>query len=122
MTMLIADRSNLDTVDATMAAACLFHGLSEPARLKILQQLTLEERRVTDLTSHLGLAQSTVSQHLACLRDCGLVDSRPMGRASAFSLRHPEAVHALLRSAEGLLEATGNAVVLCPTYGVGVNS
>lgn len=48
-----------------------------------------------DLTRHLGLAQSTVSKHLACLRDCGLVTSRPEGRASVFSLTHPEAIREL---------------------------
>lgn len=35
--------------------------------------------RVVDLTRVLGLAQSTVSGHLACLRDCGLVTARPAG-------------------------------------------
>jgi len=71
---------------------------------------------VVDLTTHLGLAQSTVSAHLACLRDCGLVTSRPEGRASMFSLAHPE-LFTLLAAAEKLLAATGDAVVLCPTYG-----
>ncbi len=100
------------------AAACLFHGFSEPARLGILRHLALGEHRVVDLTQHLGLAQSTVSQHLACLRDCGLVDSRPQGRASVYSLSHPEATLELLAAAERLLGLTGDAVVLCPVYGV----
>ena len=79
-------------------------------------ELALGEHRVVDLTTHLGLAQSTVSAHLACLRDCGLVKSRPEGRASMFSLSHPELL-GLLSAAEKLLAATGDAVVLCPTYG-----
>ena len=70
-----------------------------------------------DLTAHLGLAQSTVSAHLACLRDCGLVTSRPQGRASMFSLAPESELLALLAAAERLLAATGDAVVLCPTYG-----
>jgi DNA-binding transcriptional ArsR family regulator len=41
---------------------------------------------VADLQEHLGLAQSTVSAYLACLRDCGMETSRPHGRASMFSL------------------------------------
>ena len=100
------------------AAACLFRGFSDPSRLSILQHLALGEHRVVELTAHLGLAQSTVSKHLACLKDCGLVDSRPVGRASVFSLTHPEAMRRLLAAAEELLQATGEAVVLCPTYGV----
>lgn len=106
------------TVEATAleSAACLFRGFSDPSRLAILQHLALGEHRVVDLTEHLGLAQSTVSKHLACLRDCGLVDWRPVGRQSFYFLTRMELMD-LLRSAEALLAATGEAVDLCPTYG-----
>lgn len=96
-------------------AACLFKSLGDPTRLTIIQHLTLGEHRVVDLTDHLGLAQSTVSAHLACLRDCGLVVSRPKGRASMWSLAVPELLD-LLRAAEVLLEVTGDSVTLCPTH------
>lgn len=76
----------------------------------------LGEHKVVELTAHLGLAQSTVSGHLACLRDCGLVTSRAQGRASVFSLARPELLE-LLSAAERVLAATGDAVTLCPTYG-----
>lgn len=102
---------------ALVAASALFHGFSDPSRLAILRRLAQGEQRVVDLTDHLGLAQSTVSKHLACLRDCGLVRSRPRGRASLFSLAHPEATVDLLAAAERLLALTGNAVAICPTYG-----
>ncbi len=46
-------------------AASLFHSLSDPTRLAILRHLSLGEHRVVELTHHLGLAQSTVSKHLA---------------------------------------------------------
>jgi DNA-binding transcriptional ArsR family regulator len=108
---MIEERLGLD------AAACLFNGFSDPSRLTILRHLALGEHRVVDLTDHLGLAQSTVSKHLACLKGCGLVESRPEGRASVFSLTHPEAVLDLLASAERLLALTGDAIELCPTYG-----
>ena len=105
---------------ALSAAACLFHGFSDPSRLAILQHLSLGEHRVVDLTAHLGLAQSTVSKHLACLKDCGLVASRPEGRASMFRLSHPEALTDLLAAAERLLALTGDAVTLCANHGVAV--
>src|SRR5687768_18576616 len=91
-----------DEGTALTAASCLFHGFSDPSRLAILRHLALGEHRVVDLTAHLGLAQSTVSKHLACLKDCGLVASRPQGRASMFALTHPEALMELLAAAERL--------------------
>lgn len=100
-------------------AAALFHGLSDPSRLAILQHLTMGEHRVRDLTEHLGLAQSTVSAHLACLRDCGLVVSRPQGRASMFSLTSAPELLGVLDAAQRLLETSGYAVALCPNYGIG---
>ena len=63
-------RQGLDEAAAGQAAACLFRGMSDPSRVAILQHLLLGEHNVTQLTGHLGLAQSTVSKHLACLRDC----------------------------------------------------
>lgn len=98
-------------------AAALFHSLADPTRLAIVRRLgSGGEARVTDLVTELGLAQSTVSAHLACLRDCGLVDSRPVGRQSFYFVSAAELID-LLRAAEGLLAATGAAVDLCPTYG-----
>jgi ArsR family transcriptional regulator, cadmium/lead-responsive transcriptional repressor len=100
-------------------AAALFHSLADPARLAIVRHLATQgQARVVDLTGELGLAQSTVSKHLACLRECGLVDLRPVGRASVYSLAQPELAE-LLAAAETVLAATGNAVALCPVYGRG---
>src|ERR671917_302177 len=109
----VAEPGELDEARALSAAGCLFRSLGDPALLAILRHLALGEHRVVDLTAHLGLAQSTVSAHLACLRDCGLVTSRPQGRASMFSLA---------AAAERLLAVTGDAVELCPRYGAGAQS
>jgi len=103
------------------AAACMFRGLGDPARLAILRHLAVGELRVKDLTVHVGLAQSTVSAHLACLRDCGLVTFRAQGRATLWSLTASREILAVLAAAETLLTATGNAVALCPTYGEEAN-
>ncbi len=97
-------------------AAALFRSLGDPARLAIVRRLAGGEARVTYLTSELGLAQSTVSKHLACLRDCALVNVRAVGRASVYSLAQPTLLD-LFTAAEEVLAATGNAVALCPAYG-----
>ena len=109
------------SVADTTAAVGLFRSLADPARLAIVRHLALGEHRVVDLTAHLGLAQSTVSGHLACLRDCGLVDARAQGRASVDRLARPELLD-LLAAAERLLEATGDPVALCPAYGTGARA
>ena len=109
--------SSSDETGALTAAACLFHGFSDRSRLSIVQHLALGEHRVVDLTRHLGLAQSTVSKHLACLLDCGIVTVRAQGRASVYALAHPAATMGLLSAAEKLLGLTGDAVELCRRYG-----
>ena len=105
----------VDRVELAPAAA-LFRSLGDPGRLAILCRLAAGPARVVDLVAVLGLAQSTVSKHLACLRDCGLVDSEPVGRASLFRLTQPALID-MFAAAEAVLSATGNAVALCPTYG-----
>ena len=98
-------------------AAALFRSLGDPTRLAIVRRLAAGPSRVTDLVEAVGLAQSTVSKHLACLRDCGLVASQPVGRASLFRLTQPALID-MLTCAETVLQTTGQAVALCPTYGV----
>ena len=106
----------MDSCGDVGPAVALFRSLADPARLALVQRLAEGEARVVDLTRALGLAQSTVSKHLACLRGCGLVDYRVQGRQSFYSLARPELID-LLRSAELVLAETGAAVALCPVYG-----
>lgn len=91
----------------------LFHALSDPTRLTILQHLSTGEHRVRDLGEHLDFAQSTVSKHLSCLLECGLISLRVEGRASWYSLADPEGLSGLLLAAERLLGTTGAQVSLC---------
>jgi DNA-binding transcriptional ArsR family regulator len=109
----------VDEAASLAAAACLFRGLGDPTRLAILRHLALGEHKVVELTAQLGMAQSTVSGHLVCLRGCGLVESRPQGRASLFSLTARPELLGLLGAAERLLAATGDQVALCPLSGTG---
>ncbi|MBQ0892061.1 winged helix-turn-helix transcriptional regulator [Micromonospora sp. U56] len=106
----------IDCAPGLAPAVALFRSLGDPTRLAILRRIATGEARVVDLTDELRLAQSTVSKHLACLRDCGLIDYRAEGRQSFYALTRPELLD-LLRSAEQVLAATGEAVALCPTSG-----
>ena len=109
MDMVVA----VPTVADAEVAAKLFHGMSDPTRLRILLTLMSHEQRVTDLVAAIGTSQSNVSGHLACLRDCGLVTSRPEGRQNYYSIAAAD-VTELLSAAQRLLAAVGPAVALCP--------
>ena len=99
--------------EALSAAADRVHAFGDRSRLTIVQHLTLGEHRVVDLTRHLGLAQSTVSKHLACLLDCGIVTVRTEGRSSYYALAHPDTTLDLLAAAERLLGVTNDAAAHC---------
>lgn len=94
-------------------AARLFHGLSDPTRLAILLSLLDGERRVADIVEHVGSSQPNVSNHLGCLKGCGLVTDRPGERRQVFySIARPE-VRDLLIAAERFLVEGGESVTLC---------
>jgi ArsR family transcriptional regulator, arsenate/arsenite/antimonite-responsive transcriptional repressor len=68
------------------AAAALFHALSDPLRIEVLELLANGERCVCDLMADLGIAQSRLSWHLKTLKDAGLVSDRREGRWSYYTL------------------------------------
>lgn len=107
--MVVAARESVD-VDL---AAHLFHGLSDKTRLSILLSLLDGERSVSDVVAVVGASQPNVSNHLACLKGCGLVVDRPGERRQVFySIARPE-VRELIVAAELLLRVGGRAVSLC---------
>ena len=96
-------------------AAKLFRGLGDPTRLALLLTLLDGEQRVTDLVQQVGTSQANVSNHLICLRECGLVAARPDGRQTFYRVATAE-VESLLKAAEGLLAGTGESIELCKRY------
>lgn len=69
--------------------------LADPTRCRILLCLLHEPHYPTQLAEHLGLTKANVSNHLACLRDCGLVVARQEGRRQRYELADPRLAHAL---------------------------
>ena len=111
----IISEARSDRARGLAPVAAVFHSLSDPTRLAIVKQLAVEEARVSDLVSELELAQSTVSAHMACLRDCGLVAGRAQGRSVHYSLSRPEVLE-LLAQVEALLTVTGKSDNVCCNY------
>lgn len=64
----------------------VFKALAHPTRLYIVLRLSEGEARVGDLTKEVGADVSTVSKHLAVLRDVGLVADRREGQSILYSL------------------------------------
>lgn len=72
-------------LDTTRAAA-LFHALSDPIRLEVVQQLLDGERCVCELMDEMDMAQSRLSWHLKTLADAGIIVGRREGRWNYYSL------------------------------------
>jgi DNA-binding transcriptional ArsR family regulator len=103
------------TSHPTALKAKLFRGFSDLSRLTLLEALRDGPLTVTALVERTGLTQSNVSNHLACLRDCGLVIASPQGRYALYQLAD-ERVATLLSLAEELLTETDRGVDACPRY------
>lgn len=105
------------TADATGLAlkAKLFRGFSDPSRLGILEALRRGPLTVGEVVSATGLSQSNVSNHLGCLRDCGLVSAEQSGRHVTYRLSD-ERVGELLTVAEQLLADVARGVYTCTRY------
>lgn len=58
----------------------IFQALADPSRRAIFESLTGGEAAVRDLTARFDISQPAVSQHLAALKDAGLVNGRREGR------------------------------------------
>jgi DNA-binding transcriptional ArsR family regulator len=69
--------------------ARFFRALAHPARIRILETLVRGGRSVQELQEALALEQPMVSQHLAVLRNQGIVTSEKKGLSVRYSLRDP---------------------------------
>jgi DNA-binding transcriptional ArsR family regulator len=67
-------------VQTAAAENLIFQALADPSRRAIFESITLGEVAVKDLTARFDISQPAVSQHLATLREAGLVNARREGR------------------------------------------
>jgi DNA-binding transcriptional ArsR family regulator len=65
---------------AVVAENKIFQALADPSRRAIFEALTRGETAVKDLTARFDISQPAVSQHLATLKEAGLVNARREGR------------------------------------------
>ena len=90
------------------------HALSDPTRARLLLALREAPGYPAELAEALGVSRQSLSNHLACLRGCGLVVTEPEGRRVRYELADPRLRHALddlvgvvLAAEEALCAAAG---------------
>lgn len=92
--------------------AKFFRALGDPNRLLLLEFCLSKDRTVTECVGHVGLAQSRVSAHLACLADCGYLTPRRDGRFTRYQVTDPRVVD-LVTVARALAADNASALAAC---------
>lgn len=96
----------------TELVAKYFRGLGDETRLRILELVAERERSVGELAALLGVPQPSVSNHLACLRWCGFVESRREHRTIYYRVADKR-VSKIVALARSLLEDNAEHVAAC---------
>ena len=104
----------LDTIELEVKAK-FFRGFSDPSRLMILETLRDEPRTVSQIVEMTRLTQPNVSNHLGCLRECGMVVAEKQGRYVIYRLSD-DRVAELLNLAQSLLSDVARGVYQCTRY------
>ncbi|WP_338900077.1 metalloregulator ArsR/SmtB family transcription factor [Streptomyces sp. TG1A-60] len=86
--------------------------LADPIRCQLLLALRDAPAYPSDLADRIGVSRTRLSNHLACLRDCGLVVAVPDGRRTRYEIADPRLGHALedLRTAVVAVETDRTCV------------
>lgn len=114
-TMIASSSVSPASDDPAVVKAKLFRGLADTSRLRVLEVLRGGAQCVSDVVRESGLSQPTVSMHLTCLWECGLVERERRGRYVFYRVADPR-VEALLRAGDDLLVRVGDLVFVCTRY------
>ncbi|WP_416062562.1 ArsR/SmtB family transcription factor [Rhodococcus indonesiensis] len=85
----------MEAVEHHEALSRFGHALSDPTRTRILLTLRRGPGYPSELAEAIGVSRQILSNHLACLRGCGLVVAVPEGRRSRYELADRRIGHAL---------------------------
>lgn len=96
----------------------LGRAMADPTRSRILMTLLDGPSHPAVLARELELTRSNVSNHLACLRDCGIVVAEPEGRRTRYEIADPHLTRALTSLLEVTLAVDENAPCIDPTCSV----
>ncbi|WP_040980476.1 MULTISPECIES: ArsR/SmtB family transcription factor [Oceanobacillus] len=91
------------------------HGFSHRTRIQILECIKEKEKTVSQIVDDLEGNQSNISQHLACLKGCGLIKGRQEGKYVYYSLRNQH-VRDLLTMFDVVLEEVEQDMYCCENH------
>lgn len=112
--MTTATTSRLDVMNR------LGRAMADPSRSRILMQLLAAPSYPAQLADELQLTRQNVSNHLTCLRDCGIVVAEPRGRHMRYEISDAHlatALNDLLGVVLALDESAPCVNVACPVPG-----
>ncbi|MFQ3708739.1 ArsR/SmtB family transcription factor [Staphylococcus equorum] len=92
--------------------AHFIHGLSNKARLTILELLKSNEMTVNEIVEKSKISQSSISQHLSCLKGCGLVSSRQEGKYVYYQIKNNQILE-LLKLIDSVVANTEDDIESC---------
>ena len=98
----------------------LGRAMADPTRSRILLSLLAAPGYPAQLATTLGLTRTNVSNHLACLRDCGIVVAEPEGRRTRYEIADAHLARALNALVDITLAVDENADCIdpqCPVVG-----
>jgi DNA-binding transcriptional ArsR family regulator len=96
----------------------LGRAMADPSRSSILMTLLEGPSYPAVLARSLGLTRSNVSNHLSCLRNCGIVIAEPEGRQTRYEIADPHLTKALQALVEVTLAVDENIPCIDPACSV----
>ena len=104
----------MENIDINMKVK-LIHGFSNKTRIQILESIKNQEKTVSQIIEEVNGNQSNISQHLACLKGCGIIVGRNEGKYCYYSLRNQH-IRDLLMMFDVVLEDVENDVACCENH------
>jgi len=111
MLNIISAEASKASLNLTLSSK-FFRALGDPARLKILDSLMEHEKNVSELVVLVGLSQGRVSSHLACLKQCGFVNTRRHGKLIYYSIAD-ESVRHLIEISQAMIAKNAERIWAC---------
>lgn len=93
----------------------LLHGFSNKTRIQILECIKNDEKTVSQVVDEIQGNQSNISQHLGCLKGCGIITGRQEGKYVYYGLRN-QRVRDLLTMIDVVLEDVESDMATCENH------